>query len=256
MKNRNEIISPSSTVVNVIVITLLLFTLSTLPLIHQTVKNFKFEQEARISTGVCMRRRLLSNETGEEGELEGVRLPLFNYTSKNILTISNYEKKIKEEIERTKSIKDGRTAGWIQSTRRQNQIFEFDCVSCLLNVGEEKKKRLQQAGINYVCELAALGENEEEIKIAIKKIAEETQLSVQFIRKLHAQALEAEHGDPPIKINHLNTSNPYESRYGERWRCEIKKVKNMKKIVCVTDLVSFICEESAKAYQGTKHEND
>lgn len=39
------------------------------------------------------------NENGEEGELEGVRMKLFDYSGKNILTISKYENKIiKEEI--------------------------------------------------------------------------------------------------------------------------------------------------------------
>ena len=49
-----------------------------------------------------MRRKL---ENGEEKELEGYRMKLFDYSGKNILTISKYDQKLKEEFDRVKKTK-------------------------------------------------------------------------------------------------------------------------------------------------------
>ena len=86
-----------------------------------------------------MRRKI--NEDGEEGELEGVRLPLFDYTSKNILTITNYNKKIKEEITRVKTMKHPEKAGWIVKARRNRGIiYETNCVRRLSGIREERNR--------------------------------------------------------------------------------------------------------------------
>ena len=54
----------------------------------------------------------------KEGEpLEGLRLPLFNYTSKNVLTIDQYESKLDEEIRRVKKLPNGKSSGWVGSSR-------------------------------------------------------------------------------------------------------------------------------------------
>ena len=194
----------------------------------------------------------------KEGDsLDGLRLPLFDYTNKIILTIEHYEKKIQEEIDRVKKLVNGKSSGWVKTSRtRPSEIFEFSDVSCLSNVGKERTKKLKQADITKVYQLAALGETENEIKEKIEEIAEATALTVGCIRKLHLQAMDATKGDPPIDVNHLTATNPYQSRYGERWRDEIKHVQRMKKFVCVTDLVTHIVNHSAAAYKGTDHEND
>lgn len=44
-------------------------------------KNFKFKEEACALADICMRRKI-NDKTGGEGELEWVRLLLFNYTNK------------------------------------------------------------------------------------------------------------------------------------------------------------------------------
>ena len=49
---------------------------------HQKRKNVQFEQEARLCIGVFMRQKL--KEDGREGELEGVRLPFYDYTNKKL----------------------------------------------------------------------------------------------------------------------------------------------------------------------------
>ena len=200
-------------------------------------------------------RRLIDEETGEEGELERVRLKLFDYTSKKVLTIRKFNEKVEKEIRRVKTMKNPKNAGWIvKPWRNHSIIYENDCVGCLSGVGKEGEKKLAEAGITQVFQLAALGNHDEEVKNTIKEVAEATKLTVSFIQNLHLQALEAEHGDFPQEINHLLADNPYESRYGAEWRNEIKKTKIVRPFECVSDLVLHIVEETKKAYKGTKYE--
>ena len=48
--------------------------------------------------GVAIRRKV-DPETNEEGDLEGICLPFFKYTGKEVLAIKKYKKKIEEEIQ-------------------------------------------------------------------------------------------------------------------------------------------------------------
>ena len=60
----------------------------------------KFEQEAYLCMAVCMRRKL--KEDGGEGELEGVRLPFYDYTKQEIVSIKKWNKLVQDEISRVK----------------------------------------------------------------------------------------------------------------------------------------------------------
>ena len=97
-----------------------------------------------------------------------MRLALFDYTSKNILTITIYDQKLKEEIIRVKNLVNGKVAGWIETSREPHQFWEFNEVSRLNEVRKGRKKKLEKAGITQVYQLAAIGENETEIKEEIK----------------------------------------------------------------------------------------
>ena len=202
-----------------------------------------------------MRRKIINEETGEEGELEGVRLPLFDYTSKKILTIRNYNEYVRKEINQVKTMKNPINAGWIVKPRRNSSIiYETDSVGRLSGVREGRMKKLAEAGITQVFQLAAIGATEEEVKQSIKEIATQSKLTPSFIQNLHHQALQAEHGEPPQEVNHLLSENPYESRYGVEWEKEIKKTKIVRPYICVKELVLHIVEETKEAYKGTKHE--
>ena len=115
-------------------------------------------------------RRIVNVETGEEGELEGIRLPLFNYTSKKILTMHKYNEYVPKEICQVKTMKNPQNAGWIMKPQRNHSIIhETDCVGHLSGVGKEAKKKLTEAGITQVFQLAAIGNDKKEKKDSIKK---------------------------------------------------------------------------------------
>ena len=69
---------------------------------EKTRKSLKFEKQARLGMGVCMKRKI-NPDTNEEGELEGVRLPIFDYTGKYIVSISKWNKLVEDEIRYVKS---------------------------------------------------------------------------------------------------------------------------------------------------------
>ena len=60
-------------------------------------RDLKFTEEGRFSFGVAVRK----NANGEE---EGVRLEVFDYTCTSLLTIGKYEALINQEISRVKAL--------------------------------------------------------------------------------------------------------------------------------------------------------
>ena len=198
--------------------------------------------------GVCMRRKL--KEDGSEGDLEGVRLPFFDYSKKEVVSIKKWNKVVQDKISRVKKLTNGRKGGWITGHRtNKNLLYKFDHVSCLKNCGKEKTKMLVNAGITQVCELASLGSTKE-----IKQISKETHLPTSIIRRFHKQAVASHHGSAPGEINYLTTPNPYKSRYGEDWEAKIKDVSRMKKYCCITELVTHMNNAAKEAFQGTKYQ--
>ena len=210
----------------------------------------KFEKEARLCMGVCMRRKL--KEDGSEGDLEGVRLPFFDYSKKEIVSIEKWNKLVQDEIRRVKRLTNGCNGGWITGHHpNKKPPLRIRPRFSPEKLWERKTKMLVNAGITQVCELASLGQNKEEIKASIKQISEETHLPTSIIRRFHRQAVASIHGSAPNEVNHLTTPNPYKSRYGEEWEAEIKVVSRMKKYCCITELVTFMNESARAAFLGT-----
>jgi hypothetical protein len=50
--------------------------------------------------------------------------------------------------------------------------------------------------------------------------------------------------------------NPYEARYGNNWKSELKKATQMQAYVCITDMIEHIVQESEAVMAGTSHEED
>ena len=213
---------------------------------HQWVKILKFTKDARTCMGVCMRQKI---EGEIEKEMEGVRLPFFDYTGKEVLSIKNYEQKIKEEIDRVRSLTDGRTSGWIISTRTGDFVYEEDAVIRLKRVGKITNDKLEKAGVTKVKQIALIRENE------FDEFANKTKLTMNTIKSLHAQAIQAKSGSQPPDINYLSSPNPYLERYGASWEEQIKQVRYMTKFVSIKDLVIHIHDKTKEAYKGTKYED-
>ena len=60
----------------------------------------------------------------------------------------------------------------------------------------------------------------------------------------------------PAVVDHRKHDNPYLSRYGENWEEHIARSRRLKSQVKITDMVSWYMRETARAFQGTTHEDD
>jgi len=197
--------------------------------------------------GVCTRKKL--DENDNEGEREGVRLNYFDYTGKEVYSIKKFDKKIKEVIKEFKSkLTSGHTTGWIESERIDGTFYEMDDITILKGVGEKYGKKLSDQGINHIYQLALCNSSHDQARLA-----ESSKIPLKTIVELSERAREAEHGDPPKEVNHLLAKNPFESRYGDIWMEEIKKVKAMGKCVCITDLVHHMNNVAKEAFKNTKY---
>ena len=203
-----------------------------------------------------MVRKDEESEGNEMEKFEGNRMPFFDYTGQEILSISKYEKKIEAEIRRLKEdITDGTTSGWIVSSRPANTIYEEDCVSQLKNLGKKLKTKLEkEAGITKVSQLIFAGSSPAEVNQQLTTISQSSNIPLSKLCTFHTQAKTATPGPPPPSLNHLQAENPYLSRYRENWLEKIKTVTTMKKYCSFKDLVRHIDHETAKAFKGTKFE--
>ena len=203
--------------------------------------------------GVCMRWKL--KEDGREGKLEGVRLPFYDYSGKEVVSIKKWNKLVKDEIARVKALTNGRIGGWITGHRpNKESLYEFDHISRLKKCGKKKAKKLVNTGITQICKLGLLGRTKEEVTESIKQISAETNLPTSTICRFHRQPLKSLHGTTPSEVNRLTTPNPYQLRYGEKWEEEIKNVSRMKKYCCITELVMYMNDTAREAFQGTKYQ--
>ena len=84
----------------------------------------KFGKEIRLSLGCCLAR-------DAEGNLVGKRLPVFNYTNKWVVTITEYEEEcVPRQIRKIRE--KGPKRGWVEGERTEEDgIFDKDPVSII-----------------------------------------------------------------------------------------------------------------------------
>ena len=215
----------------------------------------KFEKQGRYCMGVAM-KKTVCNETNEENEAVGIRLPLFNYTNREVLSISKFEKKEEEEIKRVKTLTGGEKSGWIISNRPDSSLYEYDPVHALKGVGPATVRKLLNIGIKIVKNLMFESLSPIEVNSSLKELSERPDsLTFSSLKKLHIQSRTATLGAQPQETNHLLAANPYLSRYGEQnWRKEISRVSSMKKYCCIRELVGHLHDKTRDAFKGTRYE--
>jgi hypothetical protein len=198
--------------------------------------KMKYAGEVRLCLGVAVRQDPVTKTK------TGVRLPAFDYTSKTVLTIKDFQVQRDKEIARVKS-KDG--GKWSGSKRPKKTaadfvLYEDDHVGKLDGISETggpAKKMQADDGITTVKGLviAALTNSR---------------------YKKHAEAAKKANGGygpkPGAYVRsgnvHSAEENPYASLHGTevmpsgklKWQEAIDKVAGMSKFVCVTDLVKHI----------------
>ena len=69
--------------------------------------TFKYSQQARFCLGVTKMRLL-------NGAIKGRKLKVFDYTSKRLVTIKNYNNKIQDKIKRVKFLGSETNSPWVE----------------------------------------------------------------------------------------------------------------------------------------------
>ena len=177
-------------------------------------KNIKFENQCRLSMGVCMKN--------DGGNKDGVRLDYFDYSSKNVLSIKKYNMKVKEQIRNIKRLtpEEARKDGWIVLPPLEQGVFyESDDLDRLRGVAKGKRNKLVKAGIRTIGQLMICQTRED-----MEQIAEASGLSYNVVHSLCQQAFnEVSHSTKPTEINYQKEDNPYKAQYGDNWINEIPK---------------------------------
>ena len=97
----------------------------------------KFSDEIRLLLGVGLKNN------------NGVRMLLFDYTGKTILSIKDYEDMIQKEIRRVKALK-GECAPWVVSQKEEGKVYRLDTTKALKHIGDKNEKQLADIGIKTV----------------------------------------------------------------------------------------------------------
>jgi hypothetical protein len=84
-----------------------------------------------------------------DGNLEGRRCRTFDYSAKNLITITGEEKMIRDEIKRVKTLATG--GQWVEKRQRlPGQLYENDNITEMDNIAETTRAKFEKHGITTV----------------------------------------------------------------------------------------------------------
>ena len=192
-----------------------------------------------------------------EGEDKtGICLEAFDYTAKNILSISDYREQIDKQIRKVRALSPGNaTLDWVQSEREAGAIYRNNPLSKINLKGISMKmfEKLAGFGIKTVNDLIALHDDEARISELMKSM---NKSYGQKLKTLTAHCFDtAIRSNAPISIHHYRDANPYKRKFGDSWEDKITKTTALNKFVCGTKWVTHVVMESKKAYENTKHKD-
>ena len=184
-----------------------------------------------------------------------MRLEVYDYTCTSILTIGKYEALVNAEIARVKSLSlvDRVAQKWAGSIGRpEGTLWMEDSLDCIKGIGEKKCESLKKANVIKLEDLCKLDDE------GLKKVQNVSRIGIKSLRTYRENALKATAGVSPFPKPFdwvTGNKNPYESRYGAKWKIEMKKYSRsgLTRFRCVTDLVEHIDRETAKCFENTAY---
>jgi hypothetical protein len=205
----------------------------------------KYTKEGRFCFGVSDVE--LSDDT-----IEGRRCETFDYSAKNLITITAEEKMIAEKIKRVRGLKsDGQ---WIEKRiLLPGQLYEHDSVMEMGNIAEKTANKLKRHGIVTVLDMKMLTQTESSAILE----DEYFRVSDGQIKEWHEAAQQAHEGSVPscVRRDHRKDEKPYLSRYGrDEWMSTIHKCSALSGYCCVKEMMEYMVEETQRVMKGTNHE--
>ena len=170
---------------------------------------------------------------------------------RNIVTEEVYQKHIKDECNRVRSLTSETSTIWTYDPRPKNIVWEEDDIAKMPGAGGKKGKLLVSAGITKVNQLKS--QTDEQLLTFANNTAG---ISFGFLTKLRdTHTLEG--ACPHQHKDYRKDPNPYLAKYGEdEWRNEIEKTVFMKKYMSIRELIKKMYDNSKKIFEGTTHQED
>ena len=201
--------------------------------------SYKYTQQARFCLGVVAVKT-------KDGRIIGRRSAVFDYTGQRLISIAEYKRRMKEEMQRVRNLAvTGRRSKWVTNTRDKNRFHDNDSISHLPRVGYTKTyDKMISHGIRTILDL----KNHDPDQVP----------PVWGVRLMHRDALTRSLPGfyPTEMVDHRQAQNPYESKYGDEWEERLKRSSALSPFRPISDLVDFVAEESHRLMQGTCHEDD
>ena len=210
----------------------------------------KYPKQGRFCLGIG----IVDRGDGPKGE----RIELFDYTSKNIITIKTKNEMIESSIRGVKKLPlDSKY--WTSSNRKPGAFYLDDPVTKVDGVSGKKQELLTKAGIMTIQDLVGLDDAE------IKRIAKSTKgLGVAGLTAVVDASRNVLNESAPETIYYIEAENPWAAKYGtekdewgvEAWEAHLKKTSAFSGGACITDLVQWIASKSRDLYAGTERKDD
>ena len=194
----------------------------------------------------------------KDGNEKGYRLDIFDYSCLNILSIPKYEALIRAEIARVLSLSPTdqvkqKWVGWEE--RPKGSIWMDDSVDRLKGIGLARLAKLESIELKTVKDIANLDDHR------LKEIQKMTGIGVACLKTYREEAKTASAGTScyPKPFDWIKgNSNPYQARYGVKWRELIKKNSRsgLTRVRCVKELVEHIDSVTKKAFENTPYKDN
>ena len=131
----------------------------------------------------------------------GTRLEPFEYTGRKVVLHSTFEKLVKEEIKRVKSL-TGNCPPWVVNQRPEGAIYLDDPVDKVKGIGNKKKEQLKKVGILTVADL-------------VRTMQPPDGFTAKSFSTLKSKLPNNIPPTAPSPIDHRKYENPYLSLYGD-----------------------------------------
>jgi hypothetical protein len=210
----------------------------------------KYPKQGRFCLGIG----IVDRGDGPKGE----RIELFDYTSKNIITIKTKNEMIESSIREVKKLPLD-SKDWTSSNHEPGALYLNDPVTKIDGVSVKKQELLAKAGITLIQDLVGLDDAE------IKRIAKSTKgLGVAGLAAVVDASRNVLNESAPETTYYIEAENPWAAKYGtekdewgvEAWEVQLKKTSAFSGVACITDLVQWIASKSRDFYAGTEREDD
>jgi len=212
---------------------------------RKTILNVKYEKECRLGLGVAMVTPL--GPDAPPLSPVGRRCLPYDYSSKVMISVDDYKKRMKTEFQRVKSLK-GHNGYWVSCSRDKDiKYYDDDPVIKLKGVGKKASKQLQEIGVKTIGELKRI-DNPHKLDNLPKSL---TQMK---LTKFWNEAQSASNECAPKSIDHRVCSNPYESKFGDDWEQHLQASPTFSHSSYICNYIEHMMNESERVMKGTIHE--